>query len=177
MGFEAPSFDPLAALEAPARRAERPAPVSAERAPGAPDFGSGNVRFDEMLAASNLPLGEAKDFGRIFSVLPDRQKADVLDRWEQVLPKLLEATGTYEKQCAAIAEKYVRTMFEKANELYLRHQETLARSAAQRAELRAGTEAFDATRDAKAKSDQLAKMRALAAAPATPADDPLGALA
>ena len=185
MAFENPSFDPLARLEAPMeKRAPAPSPETPApdfRAARAPDYGSGNVRFDAQLRESGLPEAECRNYARIFASLaasPDRQ-AELVERWDEILPKLAEASHLRSEGRAALAADYVRAMREKFDELRLRAQ---AQSAAQEraaASLAAGVAAFDASRASQAQAAQLAKIRGLAAGPASqaPAPDPLAALA
>lgn len=177
MSFETPSFDPLATLDSVKKNS-----FSAENfvVPQNPDtsknnLGSGNYRFDEMLSASGLSEPETKNFARIFAVLPVDKKAQIMEKWEAMLPRLLEATGTYAKECAEIAKNYIQAMYQKANELLLRHQENQARASAEIATLRAGTASFDQAREDKSRTSQMEKIRAMAAG-AAPAGSTLGAI-
>lgn len=149
----------------------------------------GNVRFEQLLETSGLPESDRRNFLTIFSVLPDRRKEEVIDAWNtDVLPRILEIKQTCEADKRRILAESLARLHALTDELLARGRDESAAREADAAQLAAGTQAFDEARAAQDQSARLAKMRALAAAPAAdplaqvaaaakPSDDPLAALA
>jgi hypothetical protein len=126
-----------------------------------------NFRFEQLLEASGLPEGERRDLSNIFSVLPPGRRVDVIEQWEtSVLPKLLEAKALLEEQRNEILAQSVRQLREIRDQFAALRREAQAAADARAAELAQGSAAFDAARAAKAQSAQMAKLRAMAGAPA-----------
>jgi len=137
----------------------------------------GNFRFEQMLDSSGLPEGERRDLSTIFSALPAARQAKVIDQWEtELFPKLLEVRALAEEQRNEILAQSVRRLKEIRDQLAMMRQEAADRKAADELRVAEGSAAYDASRAAKAQSDQMAKIRAMAAGTAAapaPVADPL----